>query len=110
MQVMGDDFIAGYTLFTEDNIQKIYLDPDVFIHSQSQREIPFSPQTRYTQLLNIYSEEYKNGEDQFKYRGARVDLGDDLPNDDPDNPEIGTGFYDDLDSVGWENLENQMEG
>ncbi|GLU07220.1 hypothetical protein SLE2022_241850 [Rubroshorea leprosula] len=82
MQVMGDDFSAGYTLFTEDNIQKIYLDPDVFFQSQSQREISFSPQTSYTQLLDIYSEEYKNGEDQYEYRG--VDLGDDLPNDDPD--------------------------
>ncbi|GLT39754.1 hypothetical protein SLA2020_139290 [Shorea laevis] len=110
MQVMADDFTAGYTLFTEDSIQKIYLDPDVFIHSQSQREISFSPQTSYTQLLNIYSEEYKNGEDQYEYRGAGVDLGDDLPNDDLDEPEIRMGFYDDLDSVGWENLENQMEG
>ncbi|GLT29445.1 hypothetical protein SLA2020_043140 [Shorea laevis] len=110
MQVMGDDFTAGYTFFTEDSIQKIYLDPDVFIHSQSQREISFSPQTSYTQLLDIYSEEYKNGEDQYEYAGAGVDLGDDLPNDDPDEPEIGMGFYDDLDSVGWENLENQMEG
>ncbi|GLT32334.1 hypothetical protein SLA2020_070080 [Shorea laevis] len=110
MQVMGDDFSAGYTLFAEDSIQKIYLDPDVFIYSQSQKEISFSPQTSYTQLLDIYSEEYKNGEDQYEYGGAGVDLGDDLPNDDPDEPEIGTGFYDDLDSVGWENLENQMEG
>ncbi|GLT93931.1 hypothetical protein SLE2022_116990 [Rubroshorea leprosula] len=82
MQVMGDDFSTGYTLFTEDSIQKIYLDPDVFIHSQSQREISFSPQTSYTQLLDIYSEEYKNGEDQYEYRGTGVDLGDDLPNDD----------------------------
>ncbi|GKV38256.1 hypothetical protein SLEP1_g46185 [Rubroshorea leprosula] len=91
MQVMGDDFSAGYTLFTEDNIQKIYLDPDVFFQSQSQKEISFSPQTSYTQLLDIYSEEYKNGEDQYEYRGA--DLGDDLPNDDPDEPEDeGTGM------------------
>ncbi|GKV31997.1 hypothetical protein SLEP1_g40641 [Rubroshorea leprosula] len=65
------------------------------------------PLDSYTQLLDIYSEEYKNGEDQYEYRGA--DLGDDLPNDDPDEPE-GIDFYDDLDSVGWENLENQMEG
>ncbi|GLU07736.1 hypothetical protein SLE2022_246840 [Rubroshorea leprosula] len=107
MQVMGDDFTAGYTFFTKDNIQKIYLDPNVFIHSQSQREIPFLPQTSNTQVLHIYSEEYKNGEAQSKYRGARVDLGGDLPNDDP---KIGIGFYDDLDSVGWENLKNQIEG
>ncbi|GLT25162.1 hypothetical protein SLA2020_003090 [Shorea laevis] len=97
MQVMGDDFIIGYTLFTEDNIQKIYLDPNVFIHSQSQREIPFSPQMSYTQLLNIYSKVYKNGEDQFEYQGAGIDLGGDLPNDDP---KIETSFYDDLDSIG----------
>ncbi|GLU18289.1 hypothetical protein SLE2022_345950 [Rubroshorea leprosula] len=100
MQVMGDDFIAGYTLFTEDNIQKTYLDPNVFIHSQSQKEIPFSPQTNYTQLLHIYFEEYKNGEDQSEYQGVGIDLGGDLPNDDPDDLEIGTGFYDDLDSIG----------
>ncbi|GKV13819.1 hypothetical protein SLEP1_g24793 [Rubroshorea leprosula] len=76
-------------------------------HMQSQREISFSPQTSYTQLLDNYSEEYKNGEDQYEYRDA--DLGDDLPNDYPDDPE-DIAFYDDLDSVGWENLENQMEG
>ncbi|GKV32487.1 hypothetical protein SLEP1_g41088 [Rubroshorea leprosula] len=106
MQVMEDDFSAGYTLFTEDSIQKIYLDPDVFIQSQSQREISFSPQTSYTQLLDIYSEEYKNGEDQYEYRVAGVD--DDLPNDEPDELE-DINFYNDLDSVGWENLKNQME-
>ncbi|GLU14549.1 hypothetical protein SLE2022_311100 [Rubroshorea leprosula] len=78
-------------------------------HLRPQREISFSPQTSYTQLLDIYSEEYKNGEDQYEYRGAGNDLGDNLPNDDPDDPE-GIAFYDDLDSVGWENLENQMEG
>ncbi|GLT26247.1 hypothetical protein SLA2020_013290 [Shorea laevis] len=100
MQVMGDDFTTGYTLFTKDGIQKICLDPNVFIHSQSQREISFSLQTSYTQLLDIYSEEYKNGEDQFEYRGAGVDLGDDLPNDDLDELEIRMGFYDDLNSVG----------
>ncbi|GLU10070.1 hypothetical protein SLE2022_268960 [Rubroshorea leprosula] len=107
MQVMGDDFTAEYTLFTADNIQKIYLDTDVFIHSQSQREIPILPQKSYTELLNIYSEEYKNGEDQSKYRVAGVDLGGDLPNDNP-NDEIR--FHDHLDSVGWEHLENQMDG
>ncbi|GKV01522.1 hypothetical protein SLEP1_g14071 [Rubroshorea leprosula] len=78
-------------------------------HMQSQREISFSPQMSYTQLLDIYFEEYKNGEDQYEYRGVGDNLGDDLPNDDPDDPE-GIAFYDDLDSVGWENLENQMEG
>ncbi|GLT26147.1 hypothetical protein SLA2020_012320 [Shorea laevis] len=93
---MGDDFTTGYTFFTEDNIQKVYLDPSVFIHSQSQREIPFSHQTSYTQLLNIYSEECTNGEDQFEYQGTGVDLGGNLPNDDLDD-EIH--FYDDLDSA-----------
>ncbi|GLT88102.1 hypothetical protein SLE2022_061410 [Rubroshorea leprosula] len=107
MQVMGDDFTTGHTLFVEDNIRKIYFDPDVFIHSQSQREIPFLPQTSYTQLLNIYFEEYKNGEDQSKYQGVGVDLGGNFPNDNPDD-EIC--FYDDLDSVGWGNLKNRIEG